>query len=184
MQLQGHWVSGHTLFLDTRQMSGRVGFHVLTPLQAGRWPLAAGCSEFTCHAISSSVTGCRSRHDTPSQVVVTGTLRPAPAAPACWVLMGPGAIRQAVTPVQLAGEWRRDVVPAVLWRDNDEQAAQDGGTSVRCCSTGDSRNPSRVAKHEGYAFQWLALSVAVLLLLLWHQSDSSLDDGSGTMDSE
>lgn len=168
MQLQGHWVSGHTLFLDNRQMSGRVGFHVLTPLRLddGRWLLVQ--RGFVPRDFQQ-----RDRlpqwHDTPSQVVVTGTLRP--GASSAYVLGpdGSGAIRQAVTPVQLAGEWRQDVVPAVLWQDNDEQAAQDGGASVPPLDRRWPEPRSDVAKHEGYAFQWLALSVAVLLLLLWHQ---------------
>jgi surfeit locus 1 family protein len=31
--LRGHWLSGHTVYLDNRQMDDRVGFYVVTPLQ-------------------------------------------------------------------------------------------------------------------------------------------------------
>ncbi|HKX44752.1 MAG TPA: SURF1 family protein, partial [Burkholderiaceae bacterium] len=31
--LRGHWVAGHTIFLENRQMNGRPGFFVVTPLR-------------------------------------------------------------------------------------------------------------------------------------------------------
>ncbi|MFN4117360.1 SURF1 family protein [Acidovorax sp.] len=33
VSLEGHWLADHTVFLDNRQMQGRPGFFVLTPLQ-------------------------------------------------------------------------------------------------------------------------------------------------------
>lgn len=33
--LEGHWLPEHTVFLDNRQMQGRPGFFVITPLQLG-----------------------------------------------------------------------------------------------------------------------------------------------------
>jgi len=32
VRLGGRWIAGHTVYLDNRQMDGKVGFHVVTPL--------------------------------------------------------------------------------------------------------------------------------------------------------
>ena len=45
--LAGEWLADRTIFLDNRQMRGRVGFYVVTPLDCPRvkpfWFTAAGC---------------------------------------------------------------------------------------------------------------------------------------------
>lgn len=166
MTVYGQWVAGRTLFLDNRQMNGRVGFHVLTPLVLadGRWLLVQ--RGFTPRDFQQ-----RDRLPVWPMVAgivsVPGTLRP--EASAAYVLGEPGrgAIRQAVSLPALEAEWGQRLVPAVLWQSGDEQPAP--GPDVPAL---DRRWPEPrvdVSKHEGYAFQWLALSAGVLALLIWHQ---------------
>lgn len=166
MTVSGRWVEGRTLFLDNRQMNGRVGFHVLTPLVLadGRWLLVQ--RGFTPRDFQQ-------RDRLPSWptvagiVSVPGTLRQ--EASAAYVLgeAGRGVIRQAVSLPGLEAEWGQRLVPAVLWQSGDEQPAPGPEAPAL-----DRRWPEPrvdVSKHEGYAFQWLALSAGVLALLIWHQ---------------
>jgi surfeit locus 1 family protein len=54
--LQGRWLPQHSVYLDNRQMKGKPGFYVLTPLVldgSGRW---CWCSGAGCRAILSTAT--------------------------------------------------------------------------------------------------------------------------------
>lgn len=163
--LRGHWLGQHTVFLDNRQMGGRQGFVVVTPLQLEHSPVVVAVQRgwaprnFQDRAALPAL-------DTPVGLVeLAGRVAPAPAR-----LLelegggvnppGPSRIRQnldldafrAETGVPLAGL-------TVL------QTGGAGDGLLRqwpVFSAG-------VEKHHGYAFQWFGLSGLIAILYVWFQ---------------
>jgi surfeit locus 1 family protein len=160
VRLQGHWLAQHNVFLDNRQMDGRVGFFLVTPLRLSG-------SERTVLVQRGWVPrdfNDRSRVPeiaTPAgEVVVSGRLAPPPGRLYQFGEAGTGAIRQNI---DLAA-YRQETGLALL-----ELSIQQ---------TGDDEGPLRrqwplpatdVRKHHGYAFQWFALCALVAGLYLWFQ---------------
>lgn len=158
--LRGRWIPAHTVFLDNRQMGGRVGFYVLTPLalegssavllvQRGWVP-----RNFTQREVLPPI-------ETPSAVVeVAGRMAPLPGK--LYDLGGPesGAIRQnmdleafrAETGLALLGFTLQQTGPASEGMMREWPAAISG-----------------VDKHYGYAFQWFGIGVAMVIFFGWVQ---------------
>ncbi|NCT97116.1 MAG: SURF1 family protein [Comamonadaceae bacterium] len=160
VRLRGQWIARHNVFLDNRQMDGRVGFFLVTPLrlsgservvlvQRGWVP-----RDFHDRARVPDV-------DTPAgEVTVQGRLAPPPGRLYQFGEAGTGAIRQNIDPAA----YRLETGLALL----DPSVQQ----------TGDDEGPLRrqwplpavdVSKHHGYAFQWFALCTLVAGLYLWFQ---------------
>lgn len=159
-QVEGEWLPEATVFLDNRQMKGRVGFFVLTPLR-----LANG------HGTLLVQRGWTPRHfedrtrvpavPTPSGVVSL-QLRLAPPPPKLYELGEGegGAIRQNVDLAALGAELKTPLLPLSALQIS---AADDG--LLR-----DWPQPATdVHKHYGYAFQWFGLSALFALLYVWFQ---------------
>ena len=76
--LRGRWLAAHTVFLDNRQMAGRQGFYVVTPLQ-----LASGQAVLVQRGWAPRDFQDRTRRppvETPTgEVQVQGRLAPPPA---------------------------------------------------------------------------------------------------------
>lgn len=160
VRLQGHWLAQHNVFLENRQMDGRVGFFLVTPLRLNG-------SERTVLVQRGWVPrdfNDRSRVPevaTPAgDVQVAGRLAPPPGRLYQFGEAGTGAIRQNI---DLAA-YRQETGLALL------------DLSVQ--QTGDDEGPLRrqwplpatdVQKHHGYAFQWFALCALIAGLYLWFQ---------------
>ena len=163
--LTGQWLPQHTVFLDNRQMNGRPGFFVLTPLQlqgsaavvlVQRGWVARNFQERT--ALPSI--------DTPAgPVQLQGRVAPPPSrlfefAGGNTPPPGSSLIRQ-----NLDLEAFRTETGLALTRLTVLQtgAASEGllreWPAVR----------SGVEKHYGYAFQWFGLSCLVVFLYVWFQ---------------
>ncbi len=159
-QLEGEWVPEATVFLDNRQMNGRVGFFVLTPLR-----LSDG------HGTLLIQRGWAPRNfedrqrvpqvPTPAGIVSL-QVRLAPPPPKLYEL-GPGeggAIRQNVDLAAFGAEMKAPLLPLSALQIS---AADDG--LLR-----DWPQPAiDVHKHYGYAFQWFGLSTLFALLYVWFQ---------------
>lgn len=163
--LRGQWLAAQTVYLDNRQMQGRVGFYVMTPLRLS--PDAAGAPDavvlvqrgwvprsFTDRQQLSAIT-------TPSgEVTVTGRIAPAPSKLYAFDGADTGPIRQNLDLLAFRAETGLPLL---------EGSVQQTGAP----SEGLLREwpvPANSAdKNYGYAFQWWALCGVIFLLYVWFQ---------------
>jgi surfeit locus 1 family protein len=164
--LRGRWSGAHTVYLENRQMQGRPGFYVVTPLllpdgsallvQRGWLPRDA--RDRTRVAEVATPAG---------EVEVAGRLAPPPAR---LLAFDPAAdvnarLRQNLDPSAFARETglplRRDV--SLLQQADAPGPAADG--LLRDWPAPD----AGVAKHHGYAFQWFGLAALIVGLYVWFQ---------------
>ncbi len=192
IQLVGRWLPEHTVLLDNRQMNGRPGFFVLTPLLLNgsdghgvavlvqRGWLPRDFMQRDRVAVPPAPTGT---------VVVNGRLAGPPArllelggaAASTAAVQDPSRavdspavsvktrdIRQNIDLKSFAMEMTQAAAQPSRWVTDVtvlqlDVAAPDG--LLRQWAEPD----AGVAKHHGYAFQWFALSALMLSLLLWFQ---------------
>lgn len=174
--LRGHWLGRHTVFLDNRQMNGRPGFYVLTPLQ-----LPGGQAVLVQRGWVP-----RQLHDrtalpavpTPAgEVLVTGRIAPPPAKLFELGAAEAGRIRQNLDIDAFAREAGIALRPLSLQQTEATRPlvapADDSSTPVSAADDGLLRQWPVVAvdvgKHHGYAFQWFALSALITGLYVWFQ---------------
>lgn len=160
MSLKGRWLQAHTVYLENRQMNGRAGFYVVTPMrleftdrvvlvQRGWAPRA-----FNDRAALPAI-------ETPVGVVeIMGTLAPWPSRMYDFGGVEVGAIRQNL--------------------DLSVFQEQTGLTfqNLSLIQTGPASEgllrewpqvASGVEKHQGYAFQWFGLCALIAILYVWFQ---------------
>lgn len=160
VRLAGRWRPEHTVFLDNRQMTGRSGFYVLTPLQ-----LEGGAAvvlvqrgwvprNFLDRSLLPPVV-------TPAgRVQIQGRIAPPPSALYELGAASSGTIRQNLPLESFRRETGLALLPlAVLQTDPaSEGLLRDWPAIV-----------AGVDKHHGYAFQWFGLSALITLLYVWFQ---------------
>lgn len=164
VQLSGRWQAAHTVYLDNRQMHGRPGFYVLTPLllegggavvvQRG-WVPRNFQDRTALPPIDTpqglvQVVGRIAA--APTQLYALGTEPPADAAAS--------RIRQNLSLPVYAQETGLALPPLSVVQTD---AASEG--LLRDWPVPD----AGVSKHYGYAFQWFGLCALVALLYLWFQ---------------
>ncbi len=156
----GHWVGERTVFLDNRQMNGRPGFFVLTPLRLEG-----------SHAVVLVQRGWVPRNfedrtrvppvDTPAGPVrVLGRIAPAPSKLYDLGEAGTGAIRQNLDMAQFRVETGLALAAMSI---------QQTGASADGLAREWPRINTGVDKHYGYAFQWFGLCALISLLYVWFQ---------------
>lgn len=160
VNLRGEWLAQHTVFLDNRQMGGRPGFYVVTPLRLLPSGLAVLVQrgwvprDFQDRAHLPAVP-------TPTgPVEVAGRIAPAPGKLYEFKGAEQGVIRQNLSPAAFSGEIG---VPLAMESVQQLGAADDGlAREWPAVDTG-------VATHYGYAFQWFALCGLITVLFVWFQ---------------
>ena len=158
--LEGEWLEAHTVYLDNRQMHGRPGFYVLTPLrlqgsdavvlvQRGWVP-----RNFQDRTALPAVT-------TPhGPVVVHGRLVPWPSKVYDFGEIETGAIRQNLVFEDFRLQTGLPLSElSIQQTDADDQGLQRAWPEIA----------SGVEKHHGYAFQWFGLCGLIALLYVWFQ---------------
>jgi len=164
IHLQGEWVPQATVFLDNRQMNGRPGFFVVTPLR-----LADGDAVLVQRGWVPRDMADRTRLPavaTPAGTVeVDGRIAPPPGR--LYDFAGGdrhGAIRQNLDLADYASEWKLPLRPlSVLQSDPPAAAASDGLLRQWAPPAVD------IQRHYGYAFQWFALCALTTGLYVWFQ---------------
>lgn len=160
VSVTGTWVAEHTVYLDNRQMDGKVGFFVFTPL----WVQPDGPVVMVQRGWVAR--NFESRADVPvvqtptGWVRVEGQIAPPPSKLYEPGVPGLGLIRQNLdlmqfrqqTGLELSDFTVRQTGPASEGLRRDWPAVALG-----------------VEKHYGYAFQWFAMSALVLGLYVWFQ---------------
>ena len=159
-QLRGRWLSQHTVFLDNRQMEGRQGLYVITPLaledsdtvllvQRG-WVPRNFLERSSLPQIATVA----------DVVSIAGRMAPPPGK---LYELGPasgGRIRQNLDIADYARE-----SGLLLWPVSVQQT---DGTDDGLLRTWP-RIAAGVEKHHGYAFQWFGLSALIAVLYVWFQ---------------
>jgi surfeit locus 1 family protein len=159
--VRGRWSPVHTIYLDNRQMKGKPGFLVVTPLvlgdgrallvQRGWQP-----RDFLERARVAPVP-------TPDgEVTVAGRLAPQP--PRLFEFGGQesGRIRQNLDVVAFAAETGLKLLPVSLLQREPVQPPDGLLREWPSPLVG-------VDRHHGYAFQWFGLSALVVILYVWFQ---------------
>jgi surfeit locus 1 family protein len=162
--LRGEWQQGATVFLDNRQMNGRPGFFVLTPLL-----LAPGDAVLVQRGWVPRDVQDRSRVP----------LVPTPAGPVevrGWLAPAPGRLYDFAPGVPASGPIRQNLVLADHSREigvtlrpwtvlQSDEGAPKGDGLLRQWP----RPAADVHKHYGYAFQWFGLCALMAGLYVWFQ---------------
>jgi surfeit locus 1 family protein len=159
VRLAGQWRADHTVFLDNRQMTGRPGFFVVTPLV-----LDDGRAVLVQRGWAPRNPVERTRlPDVPTPdgpVSFEGRIAPPPARLYEFEHGGSGRIRQNLALDAYARETGLALAPVSVLQLDD---AADGLRRDWPVPAFD------VHTHRGYAFQWFALSVLIISLYVWFQ---------------
>lgn len=164
VRLRGQWEAAHTVFVDNRQMGGKVGFYVATPLRLAASNQAVLVQRgwvprnFVNREALPPV-------DTPGgDVEITGRIAPPPAKLYQLGSAGTGPIRQNLDLAPFAAETR---LPLIIDVTVQQTGAASGGL-LREWPEGapGGRGPET---NYGYAFQWWALSALIAVLYAWFQ---------------
>lgn len=158
VQLQGRWSVAHTVYLDNRQMNGRPGFFVVTPLV-----LADGRAVLVQRGWLPRNADERTRiDDAPApagEVRIEGRIAPPPARLFEFEGGDAGRIRQNIDLDVFASETGLRLALLSVLQTGAADTLQRNWPAP---ATG-------VAKHHGYAFQWFGLSALVVVLYVWFQ---------------
>jgi surfeit locus 1 family protein len=162
VQLQGHWLPEHTVYLENRQMNARVGFYAVTPLM-----LADGTAVLVQRGWFARDQLDRLRISAPVAPAglqrVTGHIALQPARLFEFEGAASGAVRQNL---DVAAFRQQTALPLRLLTVVQEDAADTAADGL----LRQWPQPALgVDKHHGYAFQWFALSALTVGLWLWFQ---------------
>jgi surfeit locus 1 family protein len=160
VSLRGHWVPEASVFLDNRQLAGRPGFFVVTPLRL------AGSERTVLVQRGWTPRDFLDRSRVPEvptpngEVRLTGHLAPPPAKLYELGESSPGPIRQNIDIGAFASEFQLPLLEVSVLQSND---ASDGLARQW------PRIETGVAKHHGYAFQWFGLCALTVVVYFWFQ---------------
>lgn len=164
VRLRGQWLPEATVYLDNRQMQGRPGFFVLTPLRLPGSPDAVLVQRGWVARDFQERTHLPDIATPAGEVQVEGRLAGPPARLFEFQPSGAGQgssrIRQNLDLVAYGAERGLDLLPLTVVQTG---SASDG--LRRDWAPID----SGVAKHYGYAFQWFGLCGLVVILYVWFQ---------------
>ena len=162
VSLHGRWLTGHTVFLENRQIAGKPGFYVLTPLQLMPSGLTVVIQRGWVQRDFSDRSALPPVMTPDGEVTVQGRIAPAPGKLYEFGGAQEGKIRQNLDLPGYAAEL--GVALAAFTVLQSEPESQGDGL-VREWPAID----SGVDKHFGYAFQWFALCALIACLFLWFQ---------------
>jgi surfeit locus 1 family protein len=158
--LRGSWLAQHTLFLDNRQMQGRQGFYVVTPLKLEGVATAVLVERGWVPRNFEQRERLPPIQTAEGLIELRGRIAPPPAKLYEFPGAQRGAIRQNLDLAQFRAETGLPLLdlavrqtegpPDGLLRDWPEAA-------------------SGAATNYGYAFQWWAMSGLVAILYVWFQ---------------
>lgn len=160
MVLKGRWLPRHTVFLENRQMNGKPGFFVLTPLQIEGTGAVILVQRGWAQRSFTDRTALPAIETSPEQVEVQGHLAPWPSRLYDFGGAEQGPIRQNLD----LQAFRRETALPLLEVTLLQSGAASEGLLREWPAVA-----SGVEKHHGYAFQWFGLSGLIALLYVWFQ---------------
>ena len=158
--VRGTWVADGTVYLDNRQMQGKPGFYVVTPLRLKGSDRAVLVERGWVPRNFMDRQKLPPVETPPGEVEVQGRMAPPPAKLYEFGGAGSGPIRQNLDLARFRAETRLDLLDlAVLQVGAPSEGLLRDWPQVA----------SGVEKHYGYAFQWWALSGLIAILYAWFQ---------------
>jgi surfeit locus 1 family protein len=158
--LRGAWVARHTVFLDNRQMQGKPGFYVVTPLKLEGSDAAVLVERGWVQRNFVDREKLPAIETPPGPVEVRGRMAPPPAKLYEFAGAAAGPIRQNLDLAQFRAETGLALV---------DLAVQQTGPASEGLLRAWPEPASGVEKHYGYTFQWWALSGLIAILYAWFQ---------------
>lgn len=164
--LEGQWLAEHTVYLDNRQMQGRPGFFVLTPLR-----LSGANGGVVLVQRGWAPRNFQDRNQlppvqTPQDVVVQVQGRVAAAPSRLYEFQGADSAKGS-------SRIRQNLDLAAFRTETGLALAHLTVLQTGAASEGLQRDwpvvGSGVDKHYGYAFQWFGLCGLIALLYVWFQ---------------
>jgi surfeit locus 1 family protein len=159
--LRGSWVPEHTVFLDNRQMQGRQGFDVLTPLRLEGGQAVVVVQRGWVPRDFSERERLPAIETPTGPVEIAGRIAPPPAKLYEFSGASAGPIRQNLDLGEFSAQTglplRRDLTV--------QQTGPASGGLLREWA----QARSGVDTHYGYAFQWFALGALIAVLYAWFQ---------------
>ena len=163
VHLQGQWLPSLTVFLDNRQMKGRPGFFVVTPLQLLNQRDAVLVQRGWAARDQRERTRLPAVPSPGGIVDVAGSIAPPPSRLYEFSALSSGPIRQNLDLAAFSREAGLPLRPLSILQSDSPATAGDG--LMRQWSP-----PGiDVHKHYGYAFQWFALAALMTGLYVWFQ---------------
>ena len=167
--LQGVWAPQHTIYLENRQMQGRPGFFVVTPLL-----LAEGGAVLVQRGWLPRDLRDRTRVQAPATdpgpARILGRIALPPARLYDFDGAASGLIRQNLDVRLFALETGLKLRPLSVLELDEAPTPSSGQPPRPDKLLRDWPLPAAaVHKHHGYAFQWFALSVLTIALYVWFQ---------------
>jgi len=160
--VHGRWLADRTIFLDNRQMDGKVGFFVVTPLALDATPATVLVERGWAPRNFASREALPPVETPTSAVTVAGVVAPEPARLFDFAGAASGAIRQNLAIDAFARETGLALLPLSIVQ-SDAGAAVDGLVRHWPAPAAD------VQKHYGYAAQWFAIAAGIAILYVWHR---------------
>jgi len=158
--LRGTWVRQHTVFLDNRQMGGKPGFYVVTPLKLEDSEAAVLVERGWAQRNFVQRDKLPQVETPPGVVELRGRMAPPPGKLYEFAAAGSGPIRQNIDLAQFRAETGLALLGLAVQQTGEpsEGLLRDWPEAA-----------SGVEKHYGYAFQWWALSALIAILYVWFQ---------------
>jgi surfeit locus 1 family protein len=158
--LRGTWLAQHTVYLDNRQMSGKPGFYVVTPLQLEGSGAAVAVERGWAPRNFVDRARLPPVQTAPGVIELRGRIAPAPSKLYEFESAASGPMRQNLDLAQ----WRAETGVPLL-----EVAVQQTGAPSDGLVRDWHEAGSGAGKNYGYAFQWWALSSLIAILYVWFQ---------------
>lgn len=160
--LQGRWLPEHTVYLENRQMNGRVGFFAVTPLLLDDGSAVVVQRGWFARDLLDRLR-IVAPPVPPGLQRIQGRMALTPSRLFEFESTGSGPIRQNLDVVRFSQETGLNLRPLTVVQEDTPGDATDGLQRAW-------PQPARgVEKHHGYAFQWFALSTLSAGLWLWFQ---------------
>jgi surfeit locus 1 family protein len=160
VEVSGRWLAAQTIYLDNRQMNGRPGFWVLTPLALEGTERVVMVQRGWIARDFQQRTRLAPIETPDSRVTVQGRMAPAPAKLYAFKGSDTGSVRQNLDIAEFSAETKLALVSALV--------LQTGAASEGLQREWPAPNTG-VDKHYGYAVQWFGLCALVLGLYVWFQ---------------
>ena len=163
VHLRGRWVVDRSVWLENRQMQGRVGFYLVTPLQLEGRAEAVLVQRGWAPRDQQDRTRVPELPAPAGTIEVEGHIAPPPARLYEFSAAASGVIRQNLDLDGFAAETHLRLLPWSLQQSASPAVADDGLMREW------PRPAVDVQKHYGYAFQWFALCALMAGLYVWFQ---------------
>jgi surfeit locus 1 family protein len=163
VRLRGEWLSEATVFLDNRQMNGRPGFFVVTPLKLEGQKDAVLVQRGWAPRDQADRTRLPVLPVQTGTIEIVGQIAPPPGRLFDFAGAASGVIRQNLVLADFSRELRLDLRPLSVLQADSSATAGDG--LLRQWP----RPASDVQRNYGYAFQWFALCSLLAGLYVWFQ---------------